>query len=46
MKKITLLIFLLVSALGFSQTPVTFKVDMTNYVGLGATSTVHLNGNF
>ena len=46
MKKITLLIFLLVSALGFSQTQVTFKVDMTNYVGLGATSTVHLNGNF
>ncbi len=46
MKKITFLIFLLVSTLGFSQTQVTFKVDMTNYVGLGATSTVHINGTF
>lgn len=46
MKKITFLIILFVSTLGFSQTQVTFKVDMTNYVGLGASSTVHLNGNF
>jgi|GEM_PF-988930 hypothetical protein len=46
MKKITLLIFLLVSALGFSQTPVTFKVDMTNYTGLTATDVVYVSGTF
>jgi hypothetical protein len=46
MKKITLLIFLLVSALGFSQTQVTFKVDMTNYTGLTATDVVYVSGTF
>ena len=46
MKKITLLIFLLVSALGFSQTQVTFKVDMTNYTGLTATDVVYVSGSF
>ena len=46
MKKITLLIFLLLSTIGFSQALVTFKVDMSNYVGLSASSTVNLNGSF
>ena len=46
MKKITLLIFLIVTTLGFSQTQVTFKVDMTNYVGLTATDVVYVSGTF
>lgn len=45
MKKITLLFFLMIASLGFSQTQVTFKVDMTNYTGLG-TGTVYVNGTF
>jgi hypothetical protein len=46
MKKITLMIILLISSIGFSQALVTFKVDMSNYVGLSPTSIVYVNGTF